>query len=35
MKKKKTKPISANRIIILLYSTFKRVSVVFYHANLY
>ena len=33
--KKKNKPIYANRIATLLYSTFKRVSIVFYHTNLY
>jgi len=33
-KKRKEKPkIIANRIVILLYSTFERVSVIFYHAN--
>jgi len=34
-KRKKTKLIYINRITILLYSTFKRVFVVFYHANPY
>jgi len=33
--KKKNKPVYANRIATLLYSTFERVSVVFYHTNLY
>ena len=32
-KRKKTKPIYVNRIATLLYSTFERVPVVFYHAN--
>ena len=33
-KKRKEKPkIIANRIAMLLYSTFKRVPVIFYHAN--
>jgi len=31
---KENKPSYANRIITLLYSTFKRVPAVFYHANL-
>ena len=34
-KKKENKPSYVNRITTLLYSTFERVSVVFYHANLY
>jgi len=34
-KKKGNKPSYVNRIAILLYSTFERVPVVFYHANLY
>ena len=34
-RKKENKPIYTNRITILLYSTFKRVPVVFYHANPY
>jgi len=34
-KKKGNKPSYVNRIATLLYSTFKRVPVVFYHANLY
>ena len=32
-KRKKTKPIYVNRIATLLYSTFERIPVVFYHAN--
>jgi len=31
---KENKPSYTNRITILLYSTFKRVPAVFYHANL-
>ena len=34
-KKKENKPSYVNRIATLLYSTFERVPVVFYHANLY
>ena len=34
-KKKENKPSYINRIATLLYSTFERVPVVFYHANLY
>jgi len=34
-RKEKNKPIYAKRITILLYTTFKRVPVVFYHTNLY
>ena len=34
-KKKENKLHYVNRIAILLYSTFKRVPVVFYHANFY
>jgi len=34
-RKKENKPIYANRITTLLYSTFERVPIVFYHANLY
>ena len=34
-KKKENKPSYINRIATLLYSTFKRVSVVSYHANPY
>ena len=33
-KEKENNPSYANRIAILLYSTFERVPVVFYHANL-
>jgi len=33
-KRKRNKPIYANRIATLLYSTYERVPVVFYHANL-
>ena len=32
-KRKKNKPIYVNRIASLLYSTFKRVPIVFYHVN--
>jgi len=34
-KRKENKPSYVNRIATLLYSTFERVPVVFYHANLY
>jgi len=34
-KEKENKPSYVDRIATLLYSTFKRVPVVFYHANLY
>jgi len=34
-KKKGNKPSYVNRIATLLYSTFERVPVVFYYANLY
>jgi len=34
-RKKENKPSYVNRIATLLYSTFERVPVVFYHANLY
>ena len=32
---KENEPIYVNKIATLLYSTFERVPVVFYHANLY
>jgi len=32
--RRKTKSVYVNRIATLLYSTFERVPVVFYHANL-
>ena len=34
-RKKENKPIYTNRITTLPYSTFERVSIVFYYANLY